>query len=75
LDDGEVYRIISGESPIAGDIYHNCRVDFIDFALLSQFWREGCASPDWCDGRDLNTDEIVDFNDIDIFVQNWLTGT
>lgn len=74
-DDGEVYRIISDDSPIAGDIYHNCRVDFKDFALLSQLWREGCTSPDWCDGRDLNTDGLVDFDDIDILVLNWLSGT
>ena len=75
LDDGEVYRIISADTPIAGDIYHNCKVDFIDFALLSQYWLDNCSAPDWCHGRDLNTDEIVDFDDLSIFMQNWPLGT
>jgi len=74
LDDGELYKIVSAESAIPGDINHNCEVDLRDFARLSQFWLAECDILHWCFAKDLNTDSQVDFNDVRTPVEHWLEG-
>jgi hypothetical protein len=57
-------RLISGQYIYGTDtitlISHtfNCLADFADYWL-----RADCASPDWCNGADLNQDSAVDFAD------------
>jgi glucose/arabinose dehydrogenase len=41
LVDGEVFRLVSIEEPIAGDINNDCQVDFADLSILAQNWLAG----------------------------------
>lgn len=51
-------------------------VDFLDYAAFSSQWKETyCNYPGWCEGRDLNYDHVVDFNDLMLFQNNWLWET
>jgi len=58
------------------DFNQDTKVDFADFALLSLYWLQtGCSDPDWCTGTDLNTDGIVDRDDLMLFADFWLEKT
>jgi hypothetical protein len=47
--------------------------NFYDFRYFSEFWRyASCTSPDWCGGRDLDRDCVVDIDDLQIFAEFWL---
>jgi hypothetical protein len=47
--------------------------NFYDYSYFSEFWGyESCLGPDWCGGRDLNRDGIVDISDLQTFVLYWL---
>lgn len=41
MDDGELYRFVSAEGPIAGDLNHDCQVDFTDLSALADNWMVG----------------------------------
>jgi hypothetical protein len=60
------------------DLNDDCGVDFVDFSLFAQHWREdGCTEPDWCGGADLTKDEpngIVNILDLKVFSERWLQG-
>ena len=49
-------------------------VNFADFAMFAAKWLDiDCdCHGSCCDGTDLNSDEIVDFDDLEIFVDSWL---
>ncbi|MHC4153385.1 MAG: S8 family serine peptidase [Planctomycetota bacterium] len=58
--------------PIA-DLSRDYLVNFIDFALFAEHWRDGdCNIPSWCAESDLDLSGETDGNDLDIFVANWL---
>ena len=46
-----------------------------DFARFSANWlSSGCIDFPPCGGSDLNGDNDVDYNDLEMFIQNWLIG-
>jgi hypothetical protein len=58
------------------DFNKDTKVDFADFAILASYWHEnGCGDPNWCEGTDLDTNGIVDLNDLMFFVEYWLERT
>lgn len=47
--------------------------NFCDFSYFSGAWKDAnCSDPDWCGGRDLNRDGIVDIDDLRTFDFFWL---
>ncbi|MGB2807025.1 MAG: M64 family metallopeptidase [Sedimentisphaerales bacterium] len=51
-------------------------VDFFDLAILaSQLGARDCCSPDWCKGADFEPDFDVDFADLSVLTEQWLTAT
>jgi hypothetical protein len=44
-----------------------------DFAVFASRWLDlGCGWPDWCNGTDLNRNEVVDINDLNQLADSWL---
>lgn len=41
LNDGEVYRLVSAEAPVVGDLNNDCQVDFVDLSVLAGNWMAG----------------------------------
>ena len=57
---------------IVGDFNYDGKVNLSDLLLFMPYWPDsGCDFPDWCDGRDLNQDGIVNFLDEAIFDLNY----
>jgi hypothetical protein len=56
----------------ASDFNRDSRVDFLDWAQLTNNWHEPCSQPFWCAGMDLDHSGRVDFGDLAIFAQEWL---
>jgi len=56
---------------IAGDFDNDIDVDFTDFALMGQKWRQADSTL-YCGGTDLTGDEWVDLDDLDALLENWL---
>jgi hypothetical protein len=52
---------------LPGDLNHNGFVDFIDFALLANYWGEAPPAE-----YDLFPDGTIDYNDLEVFVKDWL---
>ena len=64
---GENYPTLVWHDP---DIDDNLKVDFADFALLSNQWLfEDCG---WCGKADLTGDQKVNVYDLNLFVNKWL---
>jgi hypothetical protein len=48
-------------------------VDFIDYSFFASHWKDSnCGASNDCEGTDLDQLGTVDFNDLAIFVGNWL---
>jgi len=48
-------------------------VDFADFALFASYWQDvNCHNFDWCYGTDFDLSTVVDFNDLELFIYDWL---
>ena len=54
------------------DVTDNAIIDFGDFAELANSWMESCNEPDWCEGRDFDQSNMVDFNDLFRLCEDWL---
>jgi len=55
-----------------GDIDCDGDVDFGDYAVLGEYWRESnCGECGWAD---LDDNETVDYNDLKELSDNWLQG-
>ncbi|MBN1456392.1 MAG: hypothetical protein JW912_00890 [Sedimentisphaerales bacterium] len=75
-------------APEHGDINLDCQADYLDFAIITQFWQINCYGPpgdmsdpnqcnDWANvdsAGDFDDNEIIDVNDLRIFATGWLTG-
>ncbi len=61
------YIECTGFACLAEDFNHDGFVDFLDFAMLANYWGEA-APPEY----DLFVDGIIDFNDLRVFVEDWL---
>jgi hypothetical protein len=44
-----------------------------DFGSFGNYWLEDCNEPNWCDGADLDRSGIVDYNDLRILAESWLS--
>ena len=60
-----------------GDIAENCDVDANDFALLAARWQDSPCNQanNFCDLADIDRQNGIDFRDVLILAQNWLTKT
>ena len=48
-------------------------VNYPDFSIFNTNWlSDDCLDPNWCDGTDINTDGVVDANDLTLFADFWL---
>lgn len=60
---------------IPGDLDIEDDVDFVDYSRFAQQWAEtDCNEPDWCGRADIDQSGYVDYYDVDILAENWLTG-
>jgi hypothetical protein len=57
---------------LQGDINGDCIVDFYDYVLLANEWRNPSSAPYWADETDINQNTSVDLIDLDLLTQNWL---
>ena len=48
------------------------RVDFFDWAELTDNWGRSCSPPLWCDGLDLDHNGHIDFGEAAILADEWL---
>jgi hypothetical protein len=75
--------VICPNSPIFGDINADCIVNFPDFAMLATDWMCDCNdSTTFNDpnhnciyGTDFDESNLVDFNDLQVIIDNWLLST
>jgi hypothetical protein len=57
----------------AADLDGDDDVDLADFAWFAKYWhRSNCSSPQWCGGSDFDQNTVVDFSDLQDFVEFWL---
>jgi hypothetical protein len=54
-------------SPVASDVNGNCQVDFFDFALMANAWKDSLSD------ADLDNDGYINLMDLDRFATEWLT--
>jgi YD repeat-containing protein len=60
-------------STLMADTSVDGTVNFQDFAILASRWlEEGCISPDWCQGADIDWSDVVNIEDLAILAQQWL---
>ena len=60
-----------GFSFLPGDFNNDGIVNLLDYTMMGEYWlSENCCS---CGGTDLTGDEQLDFNDLMIFAEKWLT--
>jgi hypothetical protein len=57
---------------LQGDINGDCIVDFYDYVLLANEWRNPSSDPYWADETDINKSTSVDLIDLGLLVDNWL---
>jgi hypothetical protein len=58
--------------PLA-DFNRDYSVNLMDFAVFAKHWRDtNCGIPYWCEKTDLDFSGTTDWNDLAIFVENWL---
>jgi len=55
-----------------GDLHHDGRVDFVDFAKFALYWPQTACGA--CGGVDLTGEGDVNFSDVKKLAGNWLTG-
>ena len=53
------------------DIYPDCEVNGIDYAIMVEHWGEMCDNVTWCDGADINRNGYVGASDFLIISQEW----
>ncbi len=60
-----------------GDINTDCYVDMIDFSTIGAWWQYNDCNEinDRCEKADLFLDDVIDIEDLIIFVENWLACT
>jgi hypothetical protein len=57
---------------LQGDINGDCVVDFYDYALLANEWRNSTSAPYWGDESDIDHSTTVDLIDLGLLADNWL---
>jgi len=51
---------------------HDGRIDFFDWAEITDNWGRSCSAPLWCDGLDLDKNGRIDFGEAAILADEWL---
>ncbi len=60
---------------VTGDFACPDGLDFIDYSVLANHWRDtNCSSSNDCDRTDLDFSDVVDWADLKIFCDYWLEG-
>ncbi|GAH61114.1 unnamed protein product, partial [marine sediment metagenome] len=60
---------------IPGDLDLENDVDLTDYGTFAIQWRQAdCNEPDWCSRADMDQSGNVDYSDLYILTENWLTG-
>ncbi len=60
-------------SDLVGDFDYDGDVDQADLYRFNLHWLDvGCGFPDWCHGKDLNRDGVVNMEDYALFARNFL---
>jgi hypothetical protein len=54
------------------DLDTDWSINFEDFCILANRWRDMCFGPSWCDGADFDESGEVDHSDLAILTENWL---
>jgi hypothetical protein len=56
------------------DFWPDNNINMRDFAMLASYWlRADCNASLWCGGTDLNKNGSVDYDDLRIFTEAWLS--
>jgi predicted outer membrane repeat protein len=60
----------------AGDFDSQCDVDFVDYAIFALAWLTEPGDAQWNPACDISVpaDNHIDWNDFDVFANNWLAG-
>jgi len=70
---GADFAVISEPCGQAVDFVPDKVVDFRDYARLASWWLSACNEGNsWCESTDLDLSTLVDYNDLDAFVEFWL---
>ncbi len=51
---------------------HDGRIDFFDWAEITDNWGRSCSAPLWCDGLDVDQNGSIDFGEAAILADEWL---
>ena len=65
----EIIEQVPANSP---DINNDGEIDYMDFAIISAHFWQGCVGPLWCEGSDLDAGGSVDPNDIRTLAEIWV---
>ncbi len=58
------------------DLFGDCYVGLTDYAVFSLEWKEiDCNAPGWCNGTDIDHNDVVGHSDLELFVNQWLWCT
>jgi len=60
---------------LEGDLDCDSVVYFDDVGMLTGYWLEDCATPNWCGGRDIDKSGSVNFTDFAELSNHWLQAT
>jgi hypothetical protein len=72
--EGTSYPRLVCEIP-RGDFICPVGINFADFSILASAWMTQPGQPDWNSACDISNpkDDIIDWKDLDVFAENWLS--
>jgi len=60
---------------VPADLDLSNTVSLSDFSIFAEQWQQtACTEPDWCGRADMDRNGFVEWLDLDILAENWLTG-
>jgi hypothetical protein len=65
-----VYELGTNPAHWKRDLDYDYDVDFKDYVYLANNWGSNCG---WCNGADFDNNGTIDFSDLKIFVEAWLS--
>jgi hypothetical protein len=72
--DGHAAGYLAQWGKVKGDLNCNDWVNLSDLSLFAKSWLNNCSGPDWCSGADIDASHKVDYKDMQVLVQHWLSG-
>ncbi len=55
------------------DTNNDCRIDFVDFKSIYNYWNNNCSYPDRCWSADIDWDGMVSISDLYMIINEWIT--